>query len=1166
MNKLRLILICGMLLFSISFSNSQDYKIFNIATLDNPAPGYIFTGPINDSVITIYDNAGHVVYAKDFGSRDKQFSALRILENGYFSFYGVFSRCWFIVDKNWNMIDSVRVTPQYTTNFHTFHMSPQGHYLLLASYPRIVDMSRIVPQGMPNAEVADLIVQEFDENKQLVFEWDCYDHIDIRDATDDIDLTRRDIDPYHINQVVYDSDGNIIINFRNQDAIYKVNRSNGNVMWIWGGSKSKRNQFTFVNDTIDNFIGFSHQHDPKRLDNGNILLFDNGVLKPNGSSRAVEYSIDETNKTVRKVWEYYYPTHMLAEFMGNAQRLPNGNTMIGWGANYTTQCDLVNTEVTHDGNIAFESRISAIGFYQSLRYVYRMDAVNNTIQSTGNVSFNDSKNTTGINLNIYSLTGSGFTSVEKHGYVPYNLNYSSTKACTILPYRWVINNKGITGISAKITFDLNTLPDLKRKSDLKIFWRENENVGPFTQLTTTYSAGTNKLEADITKFGEFMLGYNTLYAPVLTYPRNDTIQVPTRTLLKWAKNSDQEKYHLQVSTNINFTNLIVDSSDLGDTQFELSNLSNYTFYYWRVKAYNDNCESNWSYPYTFVTIIGTPTLLSPLDFQKDQPLKGVLRWSAVKSADKYNLQISTDSTFKTTVLNKNIANYNFYNYSDLQYNTKYFWRVQAGSYGKYGNWSDTSSFSTYIGKVALKLPANNDIGIEVKGQLEWNLLPVAKSYRIQVCRDTLFDINIYDTDNIKTSTFNYSDLEKSTQYFWRVVATDNSANSEWSDIWRFWTIFPEPVLDLPENKSANNSIIGQLTWKPVPTASTYKVQLSSDADFVNVILTQETYNPTIKYTGLDFEKEYFWRVKAANGKLESDWSEVFSFTTQSKDLLVSPIITYPKNEEFKIPVNLDILWNDAFGAVSYDIMIATDPAFKNIIKTADDIIGNKYQATDLDYNLFYYLKIRAKNTKMTSTWSKAIRFTTWLKTPKVIYPLDADTNNVIKQIFKWESSPDAKFYHLQVAKDPEFDDLVIEKDNLEATEFDFTDLLEGVYYYWRVSAENNLNASDWTPTGKIKMLLNVGVQESLESIDSFNIYPIPVQSGSKVSLKIIKPQFVTIDVVNEIGVVVLSIITQQLDAGEYLYDLPSDGLTNGVYYCRLFTDKGSMMRKFQVVR
>src|SRR5205814_2247608 len=67
-------------------------------------------------------------------------------------------------------------------------------------------------------------------------------------------------------------------------------------------------------------------------------------------SRAIEYKIDEENKTVTKVWEYRHKPDRTASGMGSVQRLPNGNTLIGWG-----WADTVGvTEVDPLGNTQFE--------------------------------------------------------------------------------------------------------------------------------------------------------------------------------------------------------------------------------------------------------------------------------------------------------------------------------------------------------------------------------------------------------------------------------------------------------------------------------------------------------------------------------------------------------------------------------------------------------------------------------------------------------------------------------------------------------------------------------------------------------------------------------------------------------------------------------------------
>ena len=128
------------------------------------------------------------------------------------------------------------------------------------------------------------------------------------------------------------------------DEVTKIDRQTGEVIWRWGGGACKNNQFTFINDPI----GFSHQHDIRKLDNGNFTVFDNGNLHSPSFSRFVEYQLDEVNKLAFLVWEFINDPVSYSYAMGNARRLPNHNTFIGWG----TGTSPAISEVTPNGEIA----------------------------------------------------------------------------------------------------------------------------------------------------------------------------------------------------------------------------------------------------------------------------------------------------------------------------------------------------------------------------------------------------------------------------------------------------------------------------------------------------------------------------------------------------------------------------------------------------------------------------------------------------------------------------------------------------------------------------------------------------------------------------------------------------------------------------------------------
>jgi hypothetical protein len=260
------------------------------------------------------------------------------------------------LDTGYNVVDSFTCANGYITDFHECILEPDNSAWLMSYDPQIVDMSLIYPNGKTNATVTGLIIQKIDANKDLVFQWRSWDHMNILDATHE-NFAAYDIDYVHGNSIEVDKDGNIIISSRHLDEITKINSETGEFMWRLGG---KNNEFDFVNDTAR----FSHQHSARRLANDHLMLFDNGNFHTPSYSRAVEYTVSEETKKVNLVWEYRNTPEIYAFAMGNIQRLPNGNTLIGWGASTTTL-----TEVGADKSVKYTLALpNGQWSYRAFRY------------------------------------------------------------------------------------------------------------------------------------------------------------------------------------------------------------------------------------------------------------------------------------------------------------------------------------------------------------------------------------------------------------------------------------------------------------------------------------------------------------------------------------------------------------------------------------------------------------------------------------------------------------------------------------------------------------------------------------------------------------------------------------------------------------------------------
>jgi hypothetical protein len=193
-----------------------------------------------------------------------------------------------------------------------------GNVLLMCGMPLPDEIVRKVPGGRPGTEYdngqmnGDYLVEMTTEGK-VVWEWRTWDHMDPADYPVTAVQDGRD-DWTHANGFSEMPDGNILLSFRNVSSVIMINRKTGAVYWKLGAPP------------------LSGQHAPYILANGHILLFDNGPHRLDESlpfSRVLE--IDPATKSIAWKFQEQLPANFFSPRISNAQRLPNGNTLINEG-------------------------------------------------------------------------------------------------------------------------------------------------------------------------------------------------------------------------------------------------------------------------------------------------------------------------------------------------------------------------------------------------------------------------------------------------------------------------------------------------------------------------------------------------------------------------------------------------------------------------------------------------------------------------------------------------------------------------------------------------------------------------------------------------------------------------------------------------------------------
>jgi hypothetical protein len=249
---------------------------------------------------------------------------------------------------------------------HDWELLENGNRLILVAIPREV------PALGPHI-VGDQGIYEVAPDGRIVWEWKAGDHLDeFGFSAEGFEYLRRSVDRQPGNiwgyleinsaktlgpnkwhrddpETVFQPD-NILISSRKANVVALVDKASGRIVWRLGpyfdadpGAEHQRINSHVVPRPLDQISG---QHNPHFIADelpgaGNLLVFDNqggagyppAPLGIYAGSRVLE--IDPVTKQI--VWQHTAedsgrpPWTFFSSFVSNAQRLPNGNTLITEG-------------------------------------------------------------------------------------------------------------------------------------------------------------------------------------------------------------------------------------------------------------------------------------------------------------------------------------------------------------------------------------------------------------------------------------------------------------------------------------------------------------------------------------------------------------------------------------------------------------------------------------------------------------------------------------------------------------------------------------------------------------------------------------------------------------------------------------------------------------------
>ena len=215
---------------------------------------------------------------------------------------------------------------------HDYERLINGNTLALLWEELSTEVSDKVLGGNPNEEEPEVMlgdkIREIDSDGNTVNEWSLWQNLDVE--SDVICPLHGRREWTHANSLKSTRKGDFLVSFRVTSAIGIVSRETGEFTWKWGPGE------------------VSHQHHATQLENGNILVFDNGSHSRGNSEKSRLVEVNPETNEVEWTYEGSPPMSFYSYHISSAERQPNGNTLACEGAHGRM------FEVTSSGDIIWE--------------------------------------------------------------------------------------------------------------------------------------------------------------------------------------------------------------------------------------------------------------------------------------------------------------------------------------------------------------------------------------------------------------------------------------------------------------------------------------------------------------------------------------------------------------------------------------------------------------------------------------------------------------------------------------------------------------------------------------------------------------------------------------------------------------------------------------------
>lgn len=433
----------------------------------------------------------------------------------------------------------------------------------------------------------------------------------------------------------------------------------------------------------------------------------------------------------------------------------------------------------------------------------------------------------------------------------------------------------------------------------------------------------------------------------------------------------------------------------------------------------------------------TPLDLKPL--YRRVPFQ--LAFGPIKEAAQFRVSVTTDLMNKDLLQEKVVHPEEGIEMTDLPDGSYYLFTQSIDEAGLEGSLSEPFVLKVRVNPLPpfIEAPPSDTEFRERSIEIRWLKVEDAASYHVQVAEDEAFTLIQEENREVQGGSYRTGDLNYRTYYFRVRSIGRDGYEGEWSPTVRFSVIPPPPSPPLEKPEPGEKAI--QLRWRPPEGIRHFHFQMARDQTFREVLIDAEVHQPSIVIPKPEIPGIYYVRTSSIDLKgYEGEFSAPQSFEIKPP----SP----PNIQTLGIRrTDVQIRWSSVGEGVTYRLQLARDEGFQVVLR--DEKTDELVKVIKKPPPGTYYVRLSSINSRgYEGEFSKPRSFEITPPPPPHLEKPQMDKKTIQ---LRWSSAEEAGSYHLQLARDPDFQRIVTDQ-KVQATRMDLRRPEGPGIYYVRVSS------------------------------------------------------------------------------------------------------------------